>query len=239
MPPRVYQPKKLYDIVLEKVASFETIEEFVNKDTATDGGGGGSENENCDADTIFAWRIISPVPMISKILPKTIYIDYLNCHFQNPNCWDQMLLDHFNCSDEDIGLWNWMNLTFEQAILLQNHPPRAPRFVNENNLVIKTRYQLENMINSPYLCLDCASALADNYLDCSIRQTVEISRGDESDVLENYLWKEHSWCFKCKYTPLFVIESYAHDGFLETDYTLSLVFPNTLVRGLRSYISEV
>lgn len=135
---------------------------------------------------------------------RDLYIERMPGLLSKDGYWDAYVTNIMKCQPEDIGDWDWKNLTLEQALLIKNHPNRIPNFCDETVRVICATYTAGFGNISIKFCSMCVGKSLD--LNCSIpylMRTTSCSKISAEDFVNNYMHDESMWCSSCLYTPLF------------------------------------
>lgn len=140
-----------------------------------------------------------PAPMIREIVPKNIYIDYLEKYVQdNEKNWnlifDDMVYDFWTCH------WNFSKLKIEQVILLQNHPNRWVHFFPKSSLVFVKYFSMKNF-SSGGICMHCLKTL-------KLKKILYINEfyRVKNENLPGFFQTKTNWCQRCKYQALFTFD---------------------------------
>lgn len=190
-----YKPKKLFTLAMDILIKSETFVLFPNgytDDLPT-------EYKRYDQDLIMH---LSPVPFIRKILPKSLYIEYLQKHIKyNIYNWHMIFFDVLFARSWDIVDWDFNNLSIEQVILLKTIPNEV-KICKDLAIVLKISHKIEKWKTVCNVCL-----VRKNNIHQTVVTVTDVIILNNFMALK-YIRSNENWCQICKKRPLFSIKPY-------------------------------
>lgn len=147
---------------------------------------------------------LSPAPLIKKILPHSLYLDYLHEHLESNSLnWEAFLREVLKCNIEDIQDFDFSNLSAEEAIIVKTYPYKTYDCC-DNAILVSCLYSCIDKFKN--ICLHCVNQY-------KIQNTTICSDAYVLQKIDLPSLFKYNWCSHCQMQPLFQFISFDKDDY--------------------------
>lgn len=178
--------------------------------------------------SFFALRL-SPVPIIKKWLPPTLYREYFIRYISESVLnWESYRRDVLQCFIEDFQYFDFSDLTFEQAILIKYYPFNLYECSDQTLLVTWVYFYISD---SKSMCFKCIN----KYKIQNMTLINDVSVLESTALVKMF---KNDWCDYCGVQPLFQFLPFDREDASETPILKSTTHFNLKPSLKRSHSSS-